>query len=298
MITTTRPTTSMDVLVQHIEKASLNKKLELLHFRFNQEQFNCLYLFLKTNPDLSHIKVSKNLLTTDQITKLLVIVNSNLMKGVKLLDENNKAFGHIYTNWNSYYLDKIKITFEISQTTLIALEHFDNPPQLIIDFGAGTGQKTNALLQRQCPSIVAIEADAEAIKILKSKNSDFIEEQRLQVYEGPFLKYDIKEPANLFIAEFSWPYRPPTDFEDCWHKTIACVIAGGWIAGQLFGAPEEKDPGMTYHTKDQALNLLEDNFEQVTIREELPSECKIYGGKEPPWGILYHIIARKKIRHE
>ncbi|CRX39166.1 class I SAM-dependent methyltransferase [Estrella lausannensis] len=275
-----------------IEQAKYTHKVEAQGFYFNQEHFQSLICFVSSHNDLSHVKLSKDLLSPEQVKKILQVTNSNLAKGIKLLDENEERFGNIYTDWHHYNMDK-KDLCKLNKTTLSALEKFPSPPERIIDFGAGTGQETIALLQQGYPSVVAIDGDKEAIAILESRAQEFIEGGALETYTGPFLKYQPPVKADLFISSYTWPYRPHDEFNACWDKTIACVKPGGWIAGQFFGSPLKADPAMTYHTEEEIRQLLKTDFECITIHRESAESSVIYGGTSAPWGSLFHVVAQK-----
>jgi hypothetical protein len=284
---------SMGTLESVIEEAKMSRVLDLRGYRFDQCRFDNLTTFLSESPQLSQMFFSKTLLNEPQVERLLKITNSNLMKGVKLLDDEGVSFGAAYTNWHIYNQDK-KEACELNETTLKALKNFESPPKHVIDFGAGVGQETLALLQCGCLSVVAIEGDNEAVAILRKRGEAFIEKESLVIFEGGFLKYSCEKQADLFISSFTWPYRPQEDFAACWEKTEGCVKPGGWIAGHFFGAPPKADPAMSYHSRDEIYELLSLKFENISIREEASSDHKIYGGNTPPWGILYHVVAQKK----
>lgn len=289
-----KPCISPVELERKFEEAKRSKELDLHGFQFDGSTFNDLILFIMSVKSLAKIKVSKSLLSTVQKEQILLTGNKNIVKGLKLLDEGNCKLGSAYTDWHDYNMEKKDIC-RLHETTQKALAKFEHHlPQHVIDFGAGTGQETLELLKRGCPSVVAIDADYEAISILRERTREWLPIGVLDTYQGPFLDYRPVKSADLFIASYSWPYRPPADFEECWVKSLSCVAPGGWVAGHLFGPPEKIDPGMTYHTFDNIKELLMRDFDEFTI-EEVPSHgAKIYGGTTPPWGSLYQILARKK----
>lgn len=276
-----------------IELAKQTRNIELQGYCFSPESFQALISFVCDQENLSHVKVSKKHLDPDQTKRILQVTNGNLTKGIKLLDEDGQKFGNAYTDWHHYNMDKKDIC-RLNKTTMAALEKFTSIPERIIDFGAGTGQETIALLKQGCPSVVAIDGDKEAIAILESRGIDFIKTGALETYSGPFLKYQPSSQADLFISSYTWPYRPQEDFNACWNKTLSCVKPGGWIAGQFFGTPLKMDPAMTYHTEEELRQMLKENFESIHIRRDGQDASVVYGGTATPWGSLFHVVAQKK----
>ncbi len=279
------------------QKAPLSEKTAILDFStysFPQGKFEELVKLLSSS-GLNYFSLvfSKDKLTDEQKKRILSICNGNLCKGMKVLNKDNTPLGEAYTDWTAYNEAK-KDRIALNETTACALKKFgENLPPRVIDFGAGTGQETIALLRLGCQQITSIDGDREAVEILRSRGAAFIEEGRLQTYEGPFLHFNCEEQVDLLISSFTWPYRPKEDFGACWKKTVACIKAGGWIAGHFFGKPEIEDPGMSYHTQEEIQQLLEESFNQITISVEKAGEREIYGGEKPPYGLLFHIVAKK-----
>ncbi|CRX39167.1 class I SAM-dependent methyltransferase [Estrella lausannensis] len=278
------------------EEAEKSKKLELQGYSFDPDRFQALLRFLTTATQLTKLKVTKALLDSEQEAKILSTTNRNLMKGIKIEDEQGRRFGNAYTDWHEYNMAKMTLC-KLHDTTEAALQKFDSLPGHVIDFGSGTGQETMALLEMGCPSVVAIDGDREAIEILKKKATSYLNEGTLQTYRGPFMEYNSERKADLFIASFTWPYRPPQDFAECWGQCLANLKPGGWIAGHFFGSPAMPDAGMTYHSEDELINLLNMDFEEISIRVKEKENQAVFGGSNPPWGALYHVVAKKRERN-
>ena len=51
---------------------------------------------------------------------------------------------------------------------------------------------------------------------------------------------------------------------------------------------------MTYHSEAEIKEMLKPDFDLLFFKAEEPGTRRIYGGATPPWGILYHFVARKK----
>lgn len=187
----------------------------------------------------------------------------------------------------------------MTPTTVEVMKYFEMDygqlPKSVLDFGCGVGQDTIPLAKLGCANILAIDADEEALELLKSRLPVELE-SHVSLINSPFLETEIKEPVDVFIAGYTWPYRRPLDFAACWKKSISSVKVGGYIAGQFFGPFSNREPDlcMTYHTEEQIRDLLKDNFEIVSFKKEPEgSDFKIFGGAEAPWGNLYHVVAKR-----
>lgn len=284
---------SQTELHTRFEEAKESNKLELQGFLFDTDRFQALIRFLTSATQLTKLKVSKSLLDSEQTAKILSTTNGNLLKGLKIQDEQGKRFGNAYTDWHEYNMSK-KALCKLNDTTEEALKRFPTLPSHVIDFGCGTGQETMALLHMGCRSVVAIDGDREAMEILCGRASHYLSQGILQTYRGPFLEYNPDQKADLFIASFTWPYRPPEDFAACWNHCLANITPGGWIAGHFFGCPVVSDSGMTYHTEEELLDLLKADFDEISIKVKKNENQPVLGGNVPPWGTLFHVVAKKK----
>ena len=230
-------------LMQEIAEAVSSKKLRLTGCQFETSDFERLLHYVTQINKLTHLQFTKRCLTREQVTKLLIKVNGNRMKGVKLHDEYGRAFGNIYTDWHRYNEEKKDVS-DLRETTKKALTYFKTLPEHIIEFGASTGQET-VLLVKKCRVLTAIDGDKEAISILRSRISkmDKTNLAKLIIYEGQFTLFRPNSLADIFISNLTWPYRPKADFPECWKASVRCVKKNGLLAGTLFGPPAEIDPG-------------------------------------------------------
>lgn len=272
-----------------------SRSLDFSQKLFNPESFQIFCTELKISNGIKKLKLNKNGLSSEQAECVLALINSNSKKGLKLLDEDDKPFGNIYTDWSGYNEAKQNAyLFGMRETTRKALSYLGKPPYAVVDFGAGTGQDTIPLLEELDCSITAVDADEEALGILESKLSKS-KLNHLNCFIGPFMQFSPARQADLFISSFTWPYRPKEDFQECWEKTVSIVKPGGVIAGHFFGPTTPLDPGMTYHTEEELKELLEKDFTILWFKKDPKgTPNKIYGGEDPPWGDLFHVVARKK----
>lgn len=276
-----------------LQDAFQPKTVDLSAKFFNDRDFD-FFLDLLKNRSINTLILDKTKLTLAQTERVLSIINSNEKKGTKLVTPEGRAFGSIYTDWSSYNLAKTNACMlGLRETTIEALKHFSTPPKVIIDFGAGTGQDTIPLLKMGL-HVIAIDGDEESLEILKSHlSSEDLE--KLETYSGPFIQFQALQTADLFISCFTWPYRPKADFPECWKKTLALIKEEGIIAGHFFGPKDPPDPAMTYHTEEELKELLHEDFDILWFQKESKDSGRtVYGGDEPAWGELFHVVARKR----
>lgn len=281
-----------------------DKKLIAINFgnlTFNEEVFNKLLNTIQKCSTIKLLCFNYNNLSESQRNQLLMVINSNDKKGMRILNPDGSKFGTVISNWDSYYEAKRKETsdsnkylgglnFIVDHALFLYQNEHGQLPGKSIDFGCGEGRDSINLLQEGCKQIIAIDGDDNAINNLK-KNIPAGKESCIAVITAPFMTTEIDGQADLFIASYAWPYRPPTDFMPCWEKCVSLVKSGGYICGEFFGPKEKNDPYMTYHTEKQVRELLEKDF---TILIFEIKDTKVIGGDDAPWGELYHIVAKKK----
>lgn len=247
------------------------------------------------NNSVQEVVFTKSLLPEDQIQALDVLASSK--KSFKVIDSRGDRIGSLVCNWSLYYLEKKDAaTFGMRKTTeraiALFLEEYKKLPNNILDFGAGTGQDAVPLLKLNCPHLVALDAEKEALTILKKHVPEHLQD-RITYVSTPFMNYSPGTSFNFINSSFSWPYRPPEQFPQFWEKTVMMLAPGGYIAGHFFGPPPNPKPHMTYHSMNDIETLLEEDFDILWTLEE-KTTSKIYGGDTQAWGVLYYVVARRK----
>ncbi len=262
--------------------------------RFCETVFNTFINLVQTT-QVKEIIISEATLSPEQKEVFLKIINCNLRKGLKVSNEKGTPFGPVYTNWQNYYKEKKETPLSLRETVATALKCMEAPPYQVIDFGAGLGQDTIPLLKKKGFFVTAIDAEKDPLASLKNSIENEEEKSRLTCYNLPFMSYTSQTQVDLFIASFTLPYRPTEEFTPCWEKILGLLKKGGLIATHFFGPPIIKDTAMTYHTESEVKELVEKDFEMVWFHKEDRDELrKVYGGDTPPWGALFHVVARKK----
>jgi ribosomal protein L11 methylase PrmA len=282
-------------------------KINLSGRRIDPEAFKQLIKIIKSHPGVKELQVTKSYLSPEQLKQLAELTGVNTLKGLKITCSEGEKVGPLHTNWDVYALEK-KHAYQngMRETTIQALNWINNEhhrlPTHILDFGAGTGQDAINLALLGCPKILAVDGDDVSLDILQGnmqqlkESGEHAELSKIECTIAPFITLQVSEPIELLVSSYTWPYRCPQDFPACWEKCVDIVQVGGLIAGQFFGPRTGKapDPGMTYHTEAELRQLLSEDFEIVWFRKDPEGgNFKLFGGDEPAWGDLYHVVAKR-----
>lgn len=304
---------------------------ERVKFKEDRELFQGLVENICEKKYHQWLYVKKEFLSDEQWSTLSQLCNSNDLKGLQVhaidFPPDGVVRGYFHMNQTRYNEIKILIAEQQVRWTLRqALQRYfqDRPVETVFDFGAGFSPELLFLAKndKQMQKIVAADFDAGQLKKLKK----FLHppyNKRLETFGGAFINYEVKSKFDLFISSFTFPYRTPDQFAAVWHKAVSMTKAGGVMAFHLFGSPQNPHPDLTYHTREQIKQLLESiciEFEILTeypkgdfefgywcaggeVQFKLPpvtftpgdfKRTDIYGGDEPEWGTLFHIVARLK----
>lgn len=291
----------MKISLKSADERPLFARIEIPAQRLSEKEFDQIISSIKGNILLKEIHVTASFLSEEQKQKLIKLTGKNKLKGLKITTAEGVNLGSVHTNWDTYSLEKrgaykrgmhevIDVAFSLF------VQENGRTPFFILDFGAGTGQDTINLALNGCPLIWAVDADEESVNILKEDLKEASVPHQVECITSPFISLAVPEPAEFFVCSYTWPYRCPEDFPASWEKTVELVKIGGYIAGHFFGPRTDKpaDPGITYHTEEELHALLEKNFEIVWARKDHEgTSCKLYGGDDPCWGDLFHIVAKR-----
>jgi tellurite methyltransferase len=161
-------------------------------------------------------------------------------------------------------------------------------PGEAMDLGCGAGNETRYLLGRGF-RVTAVDADPAAVRDLKQ-----IRDTRLRVEQATFETFAF-EPAryDLVNAQLSLPFTTPAEFDAVFDRLRAALRRGGIFCGDLWGPHDDwnvPDSGLTFHTREGALRLLQD-LNLLEFREvEEDVQLAIRGSRHAHW---YEIIARR-----
>lgn len=187
-------------------------------------------------------------------------------------------------DWSDYY----KATQSKPPRSLLikVLEYVKNKSKAI-DVGGGALNDTKYLLDQGFEVTVIDESP------LMEKEAKNIPSDKLQAITTSFEEFNFpKEEYDLASAMFALPFTAPQHFTEVFEKIKSSLKKDGIFCGQFFGDRDEwkTNPNMTFHTKEQAEELLKD-LEIISFKEEEKEDKTATGGMKH-WHI-FHIIARK-----
>ena len=187
-------------------------------------------------------------------------------------------------DWSDYY----KATRAKPPRPLLvkALEFISNKGKAI-DLGGGALNDTRYLLEQGFDVTVI---DKSPLMEQEAKN---IKNERLHALTAGFEDFNFpKEEYDLASAMFALPFTAPAHFDEVFEKIKGSLKKGGIFCGQLFGDRDEwkTNSNMTFHTKEQAQDLLSD-LEVISFKED-EKDDKTAKGEMKHWHV-FHIIARK-----
>jgi len=276
-------------------------QIDLSHQTIPDHIFKELLKEIKKNPTNHDLHITKAKLTESQTKTLIEFSGTNAYKGFKITTTEGENLGSVHTNWTKY-ADEKRTAYEggMYETTSMALKHFqeknERNPEFILDFGAGTGRDTINLALAECPKILAVDGDDHSLTILEENLKIKGITAEVSCITSPFISLEIPEKAELLVSSHTLPYRCPKDFPACFNKCVESLKIGGYLAAHFFGpiTGKEPDPGLTYHSEEKLLELLKKNFEIVWFKKDPEgTPCQIYGGDNPPWGDLFHVVAKR-----
>ena len=156
-----------------------------------------------------------------------------------------------------------------------------------VDLGSGEGTDALALLDRGW-SVLAIDSEPAGLASLRTR-IPAASAGRIRIVCASFADAALP-PAHLIHAGFSLPFCPRRHFPAVWAQIRRALVPGAIFAGQLFGTRDSwaDDPGMTFHTRAEAISLL-DGLETLEMHET-ERDGEAYSG--PKHWHIYDILAR------
>lgn len=252
------------------------------------------------------IMINKSALSKRQIQLLTELCDEN--KGAVVFDLQGGLIGRINSCWSVYqdYSRPPRLRPSPTKAIEIYRDLYHELPKIVIDFGAGPGENTIPLLEMGIEFVYAIDCDPLVIRDfyirLGNLNLGHLKE-RVTYLTTEFDQWDTDVQADLVVANYTWPWRPPNKFDDCWKKTHQVVRQGGLICGEFYEKPPRKQvkKTMTYHTRKQVVALLKKDWNLLWMEEpplkrshsdyDLQEAAK---DKELEYGGLIRIVAQKK----
>jgi SAM-dependent methyltransferase len=187
-------------------------------------------------------------------------------------------------DWSEYY----KVTKAKPPRPLLvkALAFVTNKGKAI-DIGGGALNDTRYLLDQGFEVTVI---DKSPLMEQEAKN---IKNEKLLAFTSAFEDFNFPQNEfDLVSAMFALPFINPDHFSTVFAKIKDSLKTGGVFCGQFFGDRDEwkTNHDMTFHTKEQAHELLKD-MESISFAED-EKDDKTAKGDMKHWHV-FHIIARK-----
>lgn len=174
-----------------------------------------------------------------------------------------------------------------SDLLVLALDNVSEKDKAI-DIGAGSLKDSKYLLNEGF-KVTAIDSNPDIKEIASS-----FDNEKLHAHNSSFEEFDFPENEyDIASAMFALPFIKPKKFDSVFLKIKNSVKSGGIFCGQFFGINDtwSTNPVMTFHTKEQILNLLE-GFEIIKFEEVEKNGVAIIGGMKH-WH-FFNVICRKK----
>lgn len=190
-------------------------------------------------------------------------------------------------SWDKYYERTSK--FEPSKGLEKAVELLGHGGRAL-DLGCGAGRDSGYLVDNGF-QVIALDSEGSSeifINRLKNRGDIRFVQCSYDQYEFPIEHFDI------INAHYALPFNPPDTFNEVFEKLKASLKPGGIFTGQLFGSNDEwNKPGskMTFHTKQEALQLLE-GLEIIKFEEVDDPNSSTANGAPKHWH-YFNILARK-----
>ena len=178
------------------------------------------------------------------------------------------------------------------RTLLAALDRFGEPPAdaLAVDLGCGDGRDVVEILRRGW-SVVAIDAEPEALRLLSNRN--LLGAERLTQILARLEEVPLPIGLHLVNSSFAMPLCEPERFRDLWSRTRESLPIGGRFSGQWYGVRDSwrGRAGMTFLERAEAEAML-DGLD-IEMFEEEEADGVTPRGKAKHWHI-FHVVARKR----
>ncbi len=168
-----------------------------------------------------------------------------------------------------------------------ALEHVGNLDSAL-DLGSGALVECSYLLEHGFKMVTAVDIAPVAVdKANKLPSANF--QYKISSFE------ELEFPENsydLISAQLSLPFIAPSEFNRVFSNISNALKNGGVFTGQFFGDRHawSNEPGMTFHTSEEAEKLLS-GFEELYFKE-IEKSNELADGTELHWHLLSFIVRK------
>ena len=196
--------------------------------------------------------------------------------------------------WDRYY--KNKLDQPPRQVIVKALNLFELPGKAI-DIGCGVGNETILMLNSGW-QVWAIDSEPKALQIINQRK-DIKDSRKLLAAIANFEEnstWDMLPQVDFISASYALPFCNRHSFEKVWTHIKQKLNSGGRFAGHFFGLnyqgfTEKEMKQMTFFTKEEILNLLQD-FD-IEYFQEVEEDSKSGTGKAIH-SHIFEVIVQKK----
>lgn len=270
------------------------------------EEFTDLLALLQQQTYRSFLHLFYDDLKEEQKRQLHILGGINAMKGLCICNCNNElgiVEEHVYLNHAQYNQEKGQLAGGQKRWSffraleLISSGSTSSAPHnlgIVGDFGCGEwSPELSHLLdsdEYHWQEMHAIDCDRKALDRFAKRYPD---ESRLQTFAGPFIEFDFRQEkkVNLFLSQFTLPYRCQDQFLQVWNKFVALTAPGGILAFQLFSRPKDPDEGMSYHTLEEAIALAREvgSYYELVIERHDGSGYRLIGQQQIEGKARYNV---------
>lgn len=196
--------------------------------------------------------------------------------------------------WDRYY--KNKLDQPPRQVVIKALSLFEVPGKAI-DIGFGVGNETILMLNSGW-QVWAIDSEPKAIQIINQRK-DIKDSRTLFAAVANFEEnstWNMLPQVDFISASYALPFCNRHNFKKVWAHIKQKLNSGGRFAGHFFGLnyqgfTEKEMKQMTFFTKEEILNLLQD-FD-IEFFQEVEEDSKSGTGKAIH-SHIFEVIVQKK----
>ena len=158
-----------------------------------------------------------------------------------------------------------------------------------LDLGAGAFNDIKYILSEGFKHVVAVDKVSVAEDILKNLLPAQVSYviSRFEDFEFVENNYD------LVNAQYSLPFIEKNSFNKVFEKILSSLKSGGVFNGQFFGDRDEWNKGddkMTFHTKEEAENLLKGLKVIKFVEEEKNGSTA--SGQDKHWHVFHFIVVK------
>lgn len=123
----------------------------------------------------------------------------------------------------------------------------------VVEFGTGTGNLTQRLLEKGC-SVVGVEPSAAMRKIASNKMP------HLTLLDGDFLNFQLIGPIDAFVSSYAFHHLEDSEKANAITKYSALLSTGGKVvlADTVFGSEDEKQTFIKEAKNKHFLSLAQD----------------------------------------